>query len=294
MISASKTAATAAASPIETLSVPKTDTIDSNQRLQYQIQHQAFMNAVMMNGGASSAAASMQNTQTGRQGPIKDVKSIIDDYRQKHPEGVPRRGRRLKGTFDIINAAPPTDDDGPTVSSSRRSRSTYPVYYDDAGRDSTRHQRRPLPNTSPLVHRDFSDLSSFLNRTEGNSRPPSNGSSHSNSNVTPSPGNSAAFFNELLEFAKYAQHNNHLASAVAASSAAASPGRRSVEINHTSTPIGKTPPGYPEVTLHPVSSPPESAGTTVTANTQASPASPHNNSLLHGILTKVYDTVNLW
>ncbi|XP_065093491.1 probable serine/threonine-protein kinase kinX isoform X3 [Ochlerotatus camptorhynchus] len=34
--------------------------------------------------------------QVGRQGVIKDVKSIIADYRQKHPEQVPRRGRRLK------------------------------------------------------------------------------------------------------------------------------------------------------------------------------------------------------
>lgn len=39
-------------------------------------------------------------SQIGRQGPIKDVRSIIDDYRQKHPETVPRRGRRLKGMFN--------------------------------------------------------------------------------------------------------------------------------------------------------------------------------------------------
>jgi TolA-binding protein len=35
--------------------------------------------------------------QMGRQGVIKDVKSIIADFRQKHPENVPRRGRRMKG-----------------------------------------------------------------------------------------------------------------------------------------------------------------------------------------------------
>ncbi|XP_055692510.1 uncharacterized protein LOC129795336 isoform X2 [Lutzomyia longipalpis] len=34
--------------------------------------------------------------QMGRQGAIKDVKSIIADYRQRHPEVVPRRGRRMK------------------------------------------------------------------------------------------------------------------------------------------------------------------------------------------------------
>jgi hypothetical protein len=38
----------------------------------------------------------MQPLQVGRQGVIKDVKSIIADYRQKHPEVVPRRGRRMK------------------------------------------------------------------------------------------------------------------------------------------------------------------------------------------------------
>ncbi|KXJ79630.1 hypothetical protein RP20_CCG000186 [Aedes albopictus] len=40
--------------------------------------------------------AQANQLQVGRQGVIKDVKSIIADYRQKHPEQVPRRGRRLK------------------------------------------------------------------------------------------------------------------------------------------------------------------------------------------------------
>lgn len=34
--------------------------------------------------------------QIGRQGQIKDVQSIIANFRQTHPEVVPRRGRRLK------------------------------------------------------------------------------------------------------------------------------------------------------------------------------------------------------
>lgn len=34
--------------------------------------------------------------QIGRQGQIKDVQSIIANFRQTHPEIVPRRGRRLK------------------------------------------------------------------------------------------------------------------------------------------------------------------------------------------------------
>ncbi|XP_073981769.1 uncharacterized protein isoform X3 [Rhodnius prolixus] len=41
------------------------------------------------------------NTREGRNGPIVDVKSIIADYssgyRSRHPESVPRRGRRMRG-----------------------------------------------------------------------------------------------------------------------------------------------------------------------------------------------------
>ncbi|XP_052888345.1 apoptotic chromatin condensation inducer in the nucleus-like isoform X2 [Anopheles moucheti] len=47
-------------------------------------------------GGSNSHAANQQQLQIGRQGMRKDVSSIIADYRQKHPENVPRRGRRLK------------------------------------------------------------------------------------------------------------------------------------------------------------------------------------------------------
>ncbi|XP_055378631.1 GATA zinc finger domain-containing protein 7-like isoform X3 [Condylostylus longicornis] len=43
-------------------------------------------------------AQNSQNLMVGRQGVFKDVKSIIADYRQRHPEQVPRRGRRMKST----------------------------------------------------------------------------------------------------------------------------------------------------------------------------------------------------
>lgn len=39
----------------------------------------------------------------GRQGPILDVRSIIADYRQRHPETVPRRGRRLRSVLNNAN-----------------------------------------------------------------------------------------------------------------------------------------------------------------------------------------------
>ncbi|XP_058466566.1 MATH and LRR domain-containing protein PFE0570w-like isoform X2 [Malaya genurostris] len=56
--------------------------------------------AALLNGHHSSSGINNHQQgnqlQVGRQGVIKDVKSIIADYRQKHPEQVPRRGRRLK------------------------------------------------------------------------------------------------------------------------------------------------------------------------------------------------------
>lgn len=70
---------------------------DLEQQKQQQEQHlqQQVMNQLLMNGGS----AALGGGAIGRQGPIKNVKSIIDDYRQKHPETVPRRGRRRKGAF---------------------------------------------------------------------------------------------------------------------------------------------------------------------------------------------------
>lgn len=68
------------------------------QHQQQQLQNQAI-NEIIMNGGSVASNPLGAACQIGRQGPIKDVRSIIDDYRQKHPEMVPRRGRRRKGSF---------------------------------------------------------------------------------------------------------------------------------------------------------------------------------------------------
>ncbi|XP_072948791.1 uncharacterized protein [Epargyreus clarus] len=45
----------------------------------------------------------------GRQGPTKDVKSIIADYRQRNPEVTPRRGRRMRSIVNpnMINTPRP-------------------------------------------------------------------------------------------------------------------------------------------------------------------------------------------
>lgn len=65
------------------------------QQQQVQAQQQA-----QYDQAAAAAAAQM----VGRQGAIKDVRSIIEDYRQRHPESVPRRGRRMK-TVPTTNAS---------------------------------------------------------------------------------------------------------------------------------------------------------------------------------------------
>lgn len=54
--------------------------------------HHHFRTTQEQTGGINGA----QPIGIGRQGVFKDVKSIIADYRQKHPEAVPRRGRRVK------------------------------------------------------------------------------------------------------------------------------------------------------------------------------------------------------
>lgn len=54
------------------------------------------------NVGEGSLAAQWNSLQssTGRQGQIVDVQSIINDFRQKNPQEIPRRGRRMKTAFD--------------------------------------------------------------------------------------------------------------------------------------------------------------------------------------------------
>lgn len=73
-------------------SIPK-----SSPAIQYE-----FLQQRLRDDFQSSSGTSLDNLnskmQVGRQGPIKDVKSLIDDFRQQHPEEVPRRGRRVKNT----------------------------------------------------------------------------------------------------------------------------------------------------------------------------------------------------
>lgn len=78
-------------------------------------QHQGILNnylstsglqqlGEMLNGHGSYHNGNHQPLMVGRQGVIKDVKTIIADYRQQHPESVPRRGRRVKQSSQNSNA----------------------------------------------------------------------------------------------------------------------------------------------------------------------------------------------
>lgn len=55
------------------------------------------------NGRKQTEALSPENRQIGegRQGAIVDVRSIIADYRLRHPEIVPRRGRRMRNSVNV-------------------------------------------------------------------------------------------------------------------------------------------------------------------------------------------------
>lgn len=55
------------------------------------------------NGRKQTEAMSPENRQIGegRQGTIVDVRSIIADYRLRHPEIVPRRGRRMRNSVNV-------------------------------------------------------------------------------------------------------------------------------------------------------------------------------------------------
>ncbi|CAL7947040.1 unnamed protein product [Xylocopa violacea] len=55
------------------------------------------------NGRKQVEALSPENRQIGegRQGAIVDVRSIIADYRLRHPETVPRRGRRMRNSVNV-------------------------------------------------------------------------------------------------------------------------------------------------------------------------------------------------
>ncbi|XP_068085188.1 uncharacterized protein [Anabrus simplex] len=213
------------------------------------------------NGSNSNNSNNGQNPVIGegRQGPILDVRSIIADYRSKHPGDVPRRGRRLKSA---LSPTPSCQVPENLVTSTRVS-GTGGILSMASLALGSGSQMRPGPGLIGSSTTDMPDLGFLLNSAadsarQDSSRPSSADSSRSGapSQVAHESGNHGAvggisFKDVLVQFAKLSQNEQRH------------------EPVPTTTAANKAPP-YPEVTLHPV----------------LAPNSPPSSSLLHGILTK--------
>lgn len=224
--------------------------------------------AVMVSSGNSGSNSNGQNPVIGegRQGPILDVRSIIADYRSRHPETVPRRGRRLKSSLSPTpNSQQLTDN---LVSSTRVSGGGGIFSMASLALGSGSQMRTGLVGTAS----EMGDISFLLNAVgevtarQDTSRPSSADSSRSGapSHTTPEPGGNTnsggssggiSFKDVLVQFAKLSQTEQRHEPVPAATAAS-------------------KPPPYPEVTLHPVLAP------------HSPPHQSPSSSLLHGILTK--------
>ncbi|KAG4068998.1 hypothetical protein HA402_008309 [Bradysia odoriphaga] len=169
--------------------------------------------------------------QVGRQGAIKDVKSIIEAFRQKNPERAPRRGRRLKGNSDGTVMSPRSTD----------------------GILSRQSVEGRVSELGLLLAKDISSRPSSADSSPGNSNLAS-----TNNNISTANAN-IAFNDMLMQYAKLNERPADL-------------------LTNATMMRQQQQSGYPEVTLHPVSS----QQNTVLHQSD----SLQSNSLLHGILTK--------
>lgn len=227
------------------------------QHLQLQLQLQQHQQLqLQQNKKNLTDYINGHQTPMGRQGAIKDVQSIIADYRQKHPEIVPRRGRRLRPSY-LTDSQHPHQQQHQSNSSS-----------------STKRHLQQLQDNRNIGELGYllSGMDGTSGGGNGNSRPSSADSSHSNSNSnninlnaiqtsTPNTAN-VSFKDVLVKFAKMSQNERQNTASLLTAN------------NSKQT----APPPYPEVTLHPLNS-----------SNQDPQSISHTNSLLHGILTKVSD-----
>ncbi|XP_053679178.1 serine-rich adhesin for platelets-like [Anopheles nili] len=261
------------------------------------------------NSTGNSHHHQQQQLQIGRQGMRKDVSSIIADYRQKHPENVPRRGRRLKNVGGISNNGGLTTSsfgDGGAISLTALSGGKSPS----------------MANTRPSSTDSVANRISELLAAAENSRPSSNDSSQSNSNLLSSlvsasgatNNNQQQFLKDVLaQFAKMSQNDQNLlsnlqllAGSALASSVSASSATNTISSpqqspqQHPSTGLHQqqssllSKASLPEVTLHPVMNSTahsdilggSSHGNGSLTGANLSAVNSSSNSLLHGILTK--------
>ncbi|XP_049873658.1 titin-like isoform X2 [Pectinophora gossypiella] len=189
----------------------------------------------------------------GRQGPTKDVKSIIADYRQRNPEVTPRRGRRMKSILNpgMMNAPRPI---APKVVDSLNNMNN-------------------LNNLNMLFNNLDMNQKAMLERLQ---------------QIQAGGLPNSIFKDALVQFANMQQANAGLIPPRPTETMTNRPEhhvkeRRRPERNHeehkqpermpSTSPRLPPPPPYPEISLLPV---------TTSQETQSS----QQNSLLHGILTK--------
>lgn len=80
-----------------TLKIPHVHHDKMLNQQNYTSQRSLLNSALEMNGQSADC------NKQGRQRPVLDVQSIIADYRQRHPEAVPRRGRRIRSVLNSQN-----------------------------------------------------------------------------------------------------------------------------------------------------------------------------------------------
>ncbi|CAG5090161.1 Protein of unknown function, partial [Cotesia congregata] len=75
--------------------------VSSKHQHQHQHQQQQLVDGRKLRRSAGEQNLDNRQIGEGRQGPIVDVRSIIADYRLRHPETVPRRGRRMRNSVNV-------------------------------------------------------------------------------------------------------------------------------------------------------------------------------------------------
>lgn len=75
---------------------PKSATLKVPNVHQDKPKQKSLLNSALEMNGQSMDL----NKSLGKQRPVLDVQSIIADYRQRHPEAVPRRGRRIRSSLN--------------------------------------------------------------------------------------------------------------------------------------------------------------------------------------------------
>ncbi|KAJ8731142.1 hypothetical protein PYW07_004306 [Mythimna separata] len=191
----------------------------------------------------------------GRQGPTKDVKSIIADYRQRNPEVMPRRGRRMKSILNpnMMNAPRPI---APKVDGMNNLNSLNMLFNNlDMNQKAMLERLQQIQAGSLPNGLSFKDvLVQFANMQQANSglipnRPPETITNRPEHHIRPE--------------GRRRQERNHEEAHVSVKQA---------ERLASPSPRLPPPPPYPEISLLPVTTSQES--------------STQQNSLLHGILTK--------